>query len=784
VQAGDRIVIWSENRPEWIAAFWGCVLTGAVVVPVDYRASPTLLERIAQIAQAKLLLTGEETSAPPSLSSLVWPLASLDWTAPAAPVEAAVLRREDLAEILFTSGATAEPKGVLIQHRNILANVVPVEREILKYARYSRPFAPIRFLNLLPLSHMFGQSMATFIPPVLPGVVQFMSGYNPHEIVRQIRTNRISVLVCVPKILEVLREYVLAEAPEAAQDLPAGTHWIRRWWFYRRVHRLFGWKFWSCVVGAAPLDPELEEFWKRMGYVVIQGYGLTETAPIVTLNHPFHTRKGTVGKPIAGVQVRISEEGEILVRGDNVTSGYLNPDAESASAFADGWFRTGDIGELDEAGRLSIRGRKKEMIVTPEGLNVFPEDIERVLNTEPGIRESAVVAARQGTQERVHAVLVLDDAADAGAAVRTANSRLEDHQKIRGFSVWPGTELPRTEGTRKLKRRELQRWVAEGGTATPAAPAPESDLNALLLHFAPDRPITEHTTLDELGLSSLDRVELLLALERRFGVTMDEATFSTAGTVGELRSLVHRTAFPTAGATSTPARAELFEFPSWNRSRLAQITRRINLPIWVLPIARIFSWVKAHGLENLDGLQPPVIFAPNHQSHLDIPSLMLALPSKWRYRIAPAMSKEFFSAHFHPERHTIRERLSNNLNYYLGSLMFNGFPLPQREAGAAHTIRYAGELASEGWCIVIFPEGRITDSGEIRNFQPGVGLLASRLQVPVVPVRLVGLDHVLHRTWRMARPGRVEVHFGAPLHLHGEDYGGLARQVEDAVRRL
>ena len=180
-------------------------------------------------------------------------------------------------------------------------------------------------------------------------------------------------------------------------------HWTGRWWHYRRVHRLFGFKFWAMVVGAAPLDPDLEAFWGRLGFLVVQGYGLTETAPIVTLNHPFHAAQGAVGKPIAGVEVKIADDGEILVRGDNVTQGYFNAPDETRSAFKDGWFHTGDIGEIDGKGQLHIRGRKKEMIVTPEGLNVFPEDVERALNAQPGVRDSAVVgAAAQGSHaERV-----------------------------------------------------------------------------------------------------------------------------------------------------------------------------------------------------------------------------------------------------------------------------------------------------------------------------------------------------------------------------------------------
>jgi len=776
---GDSILFWGENRPEWVAAFWGCVLRGAIVVPVDYRASSDLLLRVQAIAKAKLLLVGEEVAAPP-VDVPVWRLSSVHWRTPRKSITAVPVSRDDTAEILFTSGATAEPKGVIIQHRNILANVVPVEREMQKYKKYAKPFHPIRFLNLLPLSHMFGQSMATFIPPMLPGVVMLMRGYNPHEIVRQIHSRRISVLVCVPKILDVLREYVLRAVPEAAEAPPPGAHWLKRWWMYRRVHNLLGWKFWAFIVGAAPLPSELEEFWGRLGFVVIQGYGLTETAPIVTLNHPFHTRKGSVGKPIAGVEVKISDDGEILVRGDNVTSGYLNPDSESAKAFEGGWFHTGDVGSIDEGGRLSIRGRKKEMIVTADGLNIFPEDVEAVLNKVSGVRDSAVVGVTDDGRERVHAVLALTEGTEAADVIRRANPQLEDHQKVRGFSVWTEGELPRTEGTRKLKRRELRAWVT--GNHVPQKAASSDDIEGVISQYAPGRQVRSATTLEELGLSSLERVELLMALERRFGVTIDEGAYAECRTVEDLKRLVSE---PTKlGIAAAPLPVDVVDFPAWNRSRWAYAIRRINLPLWILPLARIFTWVRTEGLENLRGLDPPVIFAPNHQSHLDIPALMQALPRKWRYRLAPAMSKEFFEAHFHPERHTLGERFTNNLNYYLSTLVFNAFPFPQREAGARQTLRYSGELVSEGWCIVIFPEGRITDDGSIQRFMPGVGMMASRLNVPVVPVRLVGLDKILHRTERMARPGRVEVKFGPPLRLEGDDYAALAKQVEEAVKRL
>ncbi len=763
VRKSDKVVLWSENRPEWVAAFWACLLVGAIVVPVDYRASAAFLLRIRDRVEARVVWIGDEVVWPEGADPQPWRLADVDWS-DVRTTAIETVRRDDIAEIVFTSGATADPKGVIITHRNILANVVPVETEIRKYRRYGRPFFPLRFLNLLPLSHMFGQAMATFIPPILPGVVVFMRGYSPEEILRQIRGRRISVLVSVPKILEILREYVLHQFPEAGAPLPPGTHWLRLWWHYRRIHRLFGWKFWAFVVGAAPLAPDVEEFWSRLGFLTIQGYGLTETAPIVTLNHPFHARRGTVGKPIGGVEVKIAPDGEILVRGDNVSSGYFGQAEEAA--FEDGWLHTGDIGAFDAEGRLSVKGRKKEMIVTPEGLNVFPEDVERVLNEIPGVKESAAVGL-----DRVHAVLVLEPGADADAIVREANSKLEDHQRIQGVSLWPERELPRTEGTAKLKRAAIWQWVNSGGATTGQAEPSRTGggLDQLLAQYAHGRTLTPETTLEDLGLSSLERVEMMIQL----GVS--EPDFQAARTVGDLASIREHPA-----AAAPPVQ----DIPRWPRSRVASLVRDIGLAVVILPLARAFAWLKIEGRENLEHLDAPVIFASNHQSHFDGPSILMALPYRLRRRVAIAASREFFAGHFHPDHFSRRQRFSSGLSFFLASLFFNIFPLPQREAGAMEALRYAGRLMSEGWCVLIFPEGDRTDAGEIHTFQPGVGMMASRLAAQVVPVRLEGLERILHKSWRMARPGRARIKFGAPLTLDGDDYTSLARRVEDAVRAL
>jgi len=807
IGADDKVAIWSENRIEWVVALWGCLLRRVVLVPVDFRASSDLLARIAAIVEAKAVLVGVEVEAPSDLKPPVWRLAEMELARTPEPLGPSGNPKEPqgtpigttgstLAEIIFTSGATADPKGVTITHKNLLANIIPIEREVAKYRKYERPFHPVRFLNLLPLSHMFGQSMATFVPPMLEGTVVFSHGYSPTEILHQIKSRRISVLVCVPKVLDVLRDHVERVLPVAAEaDVLAGKHFLRRWWRYRAVHRLFGWKFWCIVCGAAPLEPELEAFWRKLGFLVVQGYGLTETAPIVTLNHPFSASRGSVGKPIEGVEVRIAEDGEILVRGDNVTSGYYRSadgGTEESSSFKDGWFHTGDIGELDANGRLAIKGRKKEMIATPQGLKVFPEDVERALLAQPGVRDAGVIGRVVGGEERIHAVLVVDPGAEVDAIVRGANATLEDHQRVWSTSLWPGTALPRTEGTQKLKRKELQRWVAGEAAGAPVAIGRGTTVEDVVARFVAGRQLTPETTLDELGLSSLDRVEMLMALEEAFQVTLDESALGEARTLADLASLVRPDAMP-AGATADHVRSsrsavrssgEPIAFPSWNRSRFAWFLRRISLPTWLLPLARVFVKLDVRGLEHLANINGPVIFAANHQSHMDTPAIFLALPPRWRYKVAPAMAKEFFRAHFYPKEFSRMAWFTNSLNYYLSSMFFNAFPLPQREAGTRQTLRYIGEITGGGYSILIFPEGARHPTGAMERFRPGVAMIGARLDVPVVPVRLDDVDKILDPHWKWPKRGTARVSFGAPRRVSGDNYEALAKQIEDAVREM
>ncbi len=788
LRPNDKMLLWGENAAEWLVCYWGAVIAGIIVVPIDYRSSLAFAARIASIVDAKLVCAGQDVpggGADGFPAGVVrWRFADLDWTAD-GPMPAHAPSRDDIAQIVFTSGATAEPKGVVVRHKNLLANLTAVSAEISHYGKWARPVRPLRFLNLLPLSHLFGQAMATNIPPLVDGTVVFMRSVNPHDIVPRVKQWRVSVIVCVPKVLDVLRAHVVrldraAETPAGDLSIPA------RWWRYRGIHRAFGLKFWAFVVGAAPLGSELEEFWKRLGFVVIQGYGLTETAPIVTLNHPFRTRTGTVGTPVDGVEVRIAGDGEILVRGENVTEGYF--DAKSGPGATDtppsrlrdaeAWLHTGDVGELDAEGRLFIRGRKKEMIVTADGLNVFPDDVERVLNAVPGVVESAVVGRRAAgsAAERAHAVLVLEPGITVDSALAAANARLADHQRVRSGSVWTSGPLPRTEGTQKIKRAAIRAWL-DAGASPDTAPGAGDGLDEVLARFTAGREAGADTTLETLGLSSLERVELMVAIEDRLQTRLDESRFASARTLGELRALVDT-------PSEAPALEDPVHFPRWNRRRMAGWIRRASLATWILPALRLAARVHVRGLEHLRGLEGPVVFASNHQSHLDVPVVLSVLPGHWRARVAPAMAKEFFKAHFFPQGVPWRQVFTNRANYYLAAFFFNAFPLPQREAGARQTLRYIGEIAGEGFSVLIFPEGVRSASGDIKPFRGGIGMIAARLGLPVVPVRLDGVDRILPTGATRVRPGTCSVSFGKPLRLRGDDYAALAREVEKAVRNL
>src|SRR6266700_1734811 len=460
---GDRSVLWGPNSAAWIAAFFGCAHRGVIAVPMDNASPPEFVIRVFQEVRARLLVCSRNQPQVATPALFFEDLQeSLKRQSP-APLESARISPEDVLEIIFTSGTTAEPKGVVITNENVLANVLPLEAQIGPYLKYERFVHPVRFLNLLPLSHVFGQFLGMYLPPLLRGTVFFQETLKPAEVINTIRRERISVLVAVPRMLQSLKEKIERDLEDSGRveefrkqyQAADRKHFLRRWWIFRKIHRQFGWKFWAFISGGAALDHETEEFWRRVGFAVVQGYGLTETTSLISVNHPFKTGKGSIGKVLAGREVKLAPDGEILVRGSGVASGYWSAGELRSVASEEGWFHTGDIGELDAEDNLFFKGRKKDVIVTPAGMNVYPEDLEAALRSQPEIQDVVVVPfAMNGNAEPCAVLIPKDSAVDAARTVQNANRGLAEYQQIRPRIVWTGEDFPRTS-TQKPRRAEI-----------------------------------------------------------------------------------------------------------------------------------------------------------------------------------------------------------------------------------------------------------------------------------------------------------------------------------------
>ncbi len=394
IPIGERVVLWGQNGLEWLGAFFGCIQRGVIAVPLDPAGATDFARRVIADTKPRLVVGDEELLT--ELSGEVPRIAFEDFAAKLPRPPFSGLREPRLGpdtpfQILFTSGTTAEPKGVVHTHRNVLASLEPIEREMQKYLRYERIFHPIRFLHTLPLSHVFGQFMGLWIPPLMAAEVHFENRLQAQRLIETIHRERISVVCSVPRVLDLLRAHLLAVHPALIEEIERATGekvW-KRWWHFRRIHRLFGYKFWAFVCGGASLSPELEGFWTTLGFALVQGYGMTETSALISLNHPFKPGKGTIGKVLPGRDVRITDEGEILVRGEMVSRATWQQGALRQNESE--WLATGDLAQRDEQGQLHFAGRKSQVIVTSAGLNIHPEDVEAALNAQRGVQASAVV---------------------------------------------------------------------------------------------------------------------------------------------------------------------------------------------------------------------------------------------------------------------------------------------------------------------------------------------------------------------------------------------------------
>ena len=894
VAPGERVALWGENSAEWIGVFFGCLLRGVIVVPLDAAGRSEFASRVVHNVAPKLIVgdarliaaldphlksemltpasklagnpemwgtqfgenaygnppfpphqqswrgprpfrdeaakgwgtrseqVGMDKSVPLSKTEPAIPMMELRGIAqrlPAEPLFAVsdAVNRETPFQIVFTSGTTAEPRGVVHTHRNVLVSLQSIENEIDRYLKYERVFHPLRFLHSIPLSHVFGQFMGLWCPALLAAEVHFAEQPEPARMTELIRRERISVLVAVPRVLQMLRAHLLGRFPTlAAQiDASAGLSIWRRWWVFRRVHSALGWKFWAVISGGATLPAELEAFWSRLGFALIQGYGMTETAALVTLNHPFHIAPGTIGKALPGREVRISGDGEILVRGEMLSGATWS--AGRMHAREGEWLATGDLAEKNAEGELRFLGRKGDVIVTGAGMNIHPGDLEAALAAQAGVRGAVVVACEMaGGAEPVAVVLFSGGEEELRRAVAEANRRLAEVQQIRRVLRWPEIEFPYTS-TGKLVRREVARWACEtlaGGRQSAAGGAAE-DRDELLELIAEvtgeaiavderrdSAAVSQMRLSEDLHLDSLGRVQLQSALEQRFGVELEDDAVANLEDVAELRALVEQQLGPDvarlAGPASTSATSEAqmttdtlqaataeHSYPRWPWSWAMQAGRGAFIELAMRPVVWLLGAPRVVR-EAAELPEAPVLVIANHVTAYDGALVLYALPAKLRRRVAVAMSGEMLMDMRHARNQpNAVANFFGPVTYWLLTALFNVFPLP-RARGFRHSFAHAGEAMDRGYSVLIFPEGTRSRDGRLHAFRPGIGLLAAESQVPIVPVALVGLGELRASGERWFRSGKIEVRIGRAIPAAEEesDPAQLTARLEEAVRGL
>ena len=821
---GERILLWGANSAEWVAAFFGCVLRGVIAVPLDAAGSVDFATRVIADVTPRLIVGDQEhLQKLPQQSTSKISFEDFSSILPRSPMlePDPSLNPETPLQILFTSGTTSAPKGIVHTHGNVLSSVEVLEREIKKYLRYERWFHPLRFLHTLPLSHVFGQFMGLWVPPLLAAQVHFEDNLVASHMMERIHRERISVAAVVPRVLELLRVHLLSSDPRLQSRLNAIQNqrvW-KKWWHMRDVHRRFGLKFWAFVSGGASLPAEVEQFWNALGFVLVQGYGMTETTALATLNHPFHPTRGSIGKPLAGREVRVAEDGEILVRGPMLAAGtWRNGGIQPRSGE---WLHTGDLGAVDVSGGMRFLGRKSDVIVAASGMNIHPEDLEQVVHSQPQVRDCVVVGwdSPRGP-EPVAVVILQDPTEDSSLAQILSNSNrgLQEFQQIRNILRWPTTEFPRnTMG--KLLRREVAAWVAQqlrNENTSSALTASQDPLLRLLQQITGQglEGLDDSAELaSDLHLDSLARMQLTMAMEEQFGVSISDAAVAGARTLADLRKLLspaqanEKKAESTeprvpqvsplrpgigktgAGAASSPRRGrDETEYPHWPWSAPVQFLRTLFIELKLRPLV----WLLAHPRVERDRTALPThpsIYIANHVTAMDVPLILYALPHRVRAHMAVAMSAELLAA-WRRRRDAAGVgagplRWLAPVQAFLVTALLNVFPLPAG-AGLRRSFAHAGEALDRGYNVLVFPEGRRTLDGELQPFQIGISLLAQASHTQVVPIALVGLWEAAQRKgFSRLRPPGLEVRIGQPLQqLPNESHADFSQRLHDAVAEM
>jgi long-chain acyl-CoA synthetase len=808
---GARAAILAANSPRWVAAYLGTIAAGGVAVPFDSAYTAAQVEKLLLDSGCGCLFADRAhldiaRKATATLNILV---VVLDWAAPEAfsldkilaagpgDFAPADLTPDDPAVILYTSGTTSDPKGVLLTHDNLLAEMEAVFNVI-----HLEPSDSI--LGILPLFHALAQMANLLLPFAIGARVVYLESLNVADLMRALRESKITLFCCVPQFFYLIHERILKQVKGRGKLAATGFRVLlaiaragRKFRlnlgkiFFHQAHEALGGSMRLLVTGGSRFEPVVAWDLDAIGFEILQAYGLTETTGGATCTRPGHNVIGSVGQPLHGIEIKILDSeprddgpssGEIAIRGRTVMREYWNRPDATAEVLRDGWLRTGDLGYIDSDGNLFITGRQKEVIVLSSGKNVYPEELEAHYLQSPFVKEICVLGLERGTTEpateRLHAVIVPDYEASRERKVvnlrdvirfdiEGLSAQLPTSKRILSYDIWQD-ELPRTT-TRKLKRYEIRSRVLSGdGLGTndqPHLELSESDAawleqpdvaTAIAVIRAASKNIREILPSDslelDLGLDSIGRIELLVELESALGVRVPDSLASEVYTVHEMVDAVR------AQATADRKREQ---FAGWDSVLATESTDPAVLAIarphvvteafWFM-FSRLLNLscrdlyrLKVEGIEKLPS-SGPFILSPNHQSLLDAPVVWSEMPWDLFRNTVHLGTSEIWGWGW-------RRRLARSLNLMI----------VDPDANLIAGMRAGAFALKHGKVLVLYPEGERSIDGRPKIFKKGAAILATHLGVPICPVAIDGFYEAWPRGKAPQKFTHLRIRFGDPI---------------------
>jgi long-chain acyl-CoA synthetase len=837
IEKGDRIAIVSENRPEWGTAYLAISLSGAIAVPIDAQLGPDEIRNLLADSESKVLFHSAKTEGNirQAVSAIAYgrslPVSLLSFDSPELKEALKTkesgrypeISEEDVASIIYTSGTTGKPKGVMLTHKNFCSDAYAlIEAGILSNDD--------SVISVLPLHHTYPFLGNCLIPVFLGIPVTFPQSIKGPDLMATMREHGVTMLVSVPQLLELIRNGIFNKMKQLLGPV-SGILFrllklcgrLRRSYdinlgkiIFKSVHRALGPKFRFSACGGAKLDPEVMQDLEALGLTILEGYGLTETSPVVAFN-PIEKRKpGSVGKPLPSAEIRIIDterhakldimkEGEITIKGPMVMKGYYKNPQATAEVLKDGWFYSGDLGYIDKDGYVFITGRLKEVIVLGSGKNIYPDEVEKQYLGIPLIKELCVTGVEdKGVVESLHAIVVPDfeyakktQIANLQETLKweinAVSLRMPQYMRIRGYTL-SSDPLPRTPlgklrrfmvkdlmkvKSEKLKIKSEDKNLLQDQTGRKVVEC----IKPLLKEQVPVQS-ADNLELD-LGLDSLAKIELVVALEKVFAIKMPETFIAEIQTVDELIARLKE--------YSTGGTGVIEKMPAWKDILTTEPSsddmKKIGVHhnafsrllifkglLLVKITSKIFFRLKSRGLGNIPE-KGPYIITPNHVSYLDAFIVVSGMPTNIFKNLYTLGIQKYFAGR-------VGEAFAR---------LANVIPIDQ-ELYLNKALQMSSYVLRNGKSMLVFPEGGRSFDGDLMDFKKGVGILSMELNIPAIPVYIKGAFEALPRTAAWPRFGKIKVIFGKPLYPSDldmskkpegmDEYQFFANELKDRVRRL